>query len=471
VNLWQSSHKIEPELKQIGSKLKISHKMRDLEALVAKAMRLGGVQPEDKLLLAVSGGVDSVVLTEIVFNLGNTFAIAHCNFGLRGVDSDLDQALVERLGDKLFSRVFVKKFDKNEFQKGSGSSLQMHARDLRYQFFKDLTIQHGYQWIVTAHHLDDQLDTTLLNLSRGTGIKGLVGMSANENGIFRPFLSVTKAEILAYARANELIWREDHSNTQSKYARNKIRNKVVPLLRKLNPSLEKTYFLTHDRLEQAEKVVDIWLKSEEEKVRMPLFKNMLACFDLEKIKSTHAPGLLLQHVLKPFPFNYSEVKQMLDLERESGARFFSGALVAFVNRGNLEIYANEQEILSALTIPQLPFEINTPQFTFSGIIQSVPPKEEWQQHIWMDFDSLKFPLVLRPWQAGDVLLPFGLKGRKKVSDLLIDAKVSLAEKPNVMVLESDGEIAWVLGHRLDQRFALNKHTEKAVCWNYSLKSQ
>ncbi len=445
--------------------------MRDLEAVVAKAMRLGGVLPDDKLLLAVSGGVDSVVLTEIVFKVGNKFAIAHCNFGLRGIDSELDQELVKKLGERLFSRVFVKKFDKKDFRKKTGSSLQMSARDLRYQFFKDLTIQHGFQWIVTAHHLDDQLETTLLNLTRGTGIKGLVGMSANENGIFRPLLSVNKAEIFDYARANQLIWREDRSNAKSKYARNKIRNKVVPLLRTLNPSLEKTFFLTHDRLEQAEKVVDIWLKAEEDKVKVPLSKNMLACFDLEKIKSIHAPGLLLQYVLKPFPFNYSEVKQMLELERETGARFFSGNVVAFANRGNLEIYHSAQETLLSFKVPQLPFAINTPQFSFSGIIQHVPPKEEWKNHIWMDFDSFKFPLVLRPWQAGDVFLPFGLKGRKKVSDLLIDAKVSLAEKPHVLVLESDGEIAWVLGHRLDQRFALNKHTERAVCWKYLIKGQ
>jgi tRNA(Ile)-lysidine synthase len=445
--------------------------MRNLEAVVAKAIRLNGIQTDDKLLLAVSGGIDSVVLSEVIFNLGFTFGIAHCNYSLRGKDSDLDQAFVEKLSQRLNARIFVKKFVKDYVEQLGTGSVQMNARALRYQFFKDLTLEHGYQWIVTAHHLDDQLETTLLNLTRGTGIKGIVGMSAGENGIFRPLLSATRAEIEAYAEANNLAWREDKTNTSDKYARNKIRHKVIPVLRTLNPSLEKTFFLTHDRLAQAEKVVDIWLKSEAEKVIIPTTGGMLACIDLALVKTSHAPGLLLQYLLRNFPFQYPEIRQMLELERETGARFYSGYVVAFVNRGKLEIVEHHTTQTTEYQIEQLPVSISAAHFTLVGKQVPVPPETAWKSHIWMDADALQFPLKLRPWQPGDVFLPFGLKGRKKVSDLLVDAKVSLADKPKVMVLESDGEIAWVLGHRLDQRFALNRHSRQAVKWTFSPQVQ
>lgn len=445
--------------------------MRNLEAVVAKAIRLSGVQTDDKLLLAVSGGIDSVVLCEVMFNLGFTFGIAHCNYSLRGKDSDFDQDFVENLAKRLSAKIFVKKFAIGDVEKQGTGSVQMNARAMRYQFFKDLTLEHGYQWIVTAHHLDDQLETTLLNLTRGTGIKGIVGMSASENGFFRPLLSATRAEIEAYAEANNLTWREDKSNASNKYARNKIRNKVVPVLRTLNPSLEKTFFLTNDRLAQSEKVVDIWLKSEAEKVVLPATGGMLACIDLALVKTSHAPGLLLQHLLKNFPFQYPEIKQMLEIERETGARFYSGHVVAFVNRGKLEVFEHANAEAAEYMIEQVPVSISAAHFSLVGKPVPVPPEAEWKSHIWMDADALQFPLKLRPWQPGDVFLPFGLKGRKKVSDLLVDAKVSLADKPKVMVLESDGEIAWVLGHRLDQRFALNKHSRLAVKWTFSPQAQ
>jgi tRNA(Ile)-lysidine synthase len=398
-------------------------------------------------LVAVSGGVDSMVLAHLFLKSGISFKVAHCNFQLRGQASDEDEEFVGKWCTDNKITLFSKRFDLGE------GSVQLNARNARYQWFDELQKESLHDFIATAHHLNDSLETLLLNLVRGTGLKGLTGIETYTPTIIRPLAEQSKEEILEYAKAVQIAWREDHTNSESYYDRNFIRNKVLPLLLELNPSLVQTFQNTLERLKLSQQFIeqkaDEWpLKEEAGSIAL----------DLSQLKQTDV--VLLNELLNRFGFNYVTVKSIWASRRITGSRFESAEWEAFIDRESLHIRKKgAHEVLEMKLDEPGVHENDTLKVAIEKMV-NVPADLYTADPFtaYFDFDQLDFPLKLRKWQLGDRIKPLGMTGYKKVSDLLIDEKVSMVAKEKVLVLESGGEIAWVVNHRVSEVFKIKKRT-------------
>ena len=411
----------------------------------------------DKVLLAVSGGVDSVVLVRLFKEAGFNFAIAHCNFQLRGSESDGDEAFVRELARSSNVSCFVRSFDTKNYAVMHGVSTQMAARDLRYAWFADLIAEHGIKYIATAHHLDDSLETVLFNLAKGTGISGVRGILPKQNNLIRPLLFASKEGILSYAGNNDLQWREDSSNESTKYSRNLIRHEVVPVLKKINPSLISTFMQTRQRLEDAEKV----LMEKVDQVRSEGLSFQGEDVYVPKEAIAGQPAAVVEELLKPYGFNWQQVREVLSgLEGLAGKVFLSGSHQLNIDRSHLiisplkgevgEEYIESHEEHAGNEVIKLRC------YQSDDINHLLRKKNEAS----VDFDRLNFPLKLRKWKEGDVFCPLGMRGKKKVSDFMIDEKIPLNLKERVCVIESAGEVVWVVGHRVDDRFKVRPDTKR-----------
>lgn len=418
-------------------------------------------RPTDKILVAVSGGVDSVVLCDLFHAAGLNFGIAHCNFSLRGAESDADEAFVETLADRYDASFHSTTFDTKPFSKKHKLSVQAAARRLRYEWFEALRGQYGYDLIATAHHRDDSVETVMINLVRGTGISGLHGILPKQGKIVRPLLFATKAEISAYAKKQKLEFRGDSSNASDDYLRNKIRHHLIPLLKELNPSIESTLEAEAARLHDVETVY----KKAVAKARKRLLaeeKNVTS-ISIHKLKKLAPLQTYLYEFLKPFHFNGDAVKGIIAaLDAESGRQFFSethrlvkdrdALLIEPLTKTEKEISISKKDVSVALGESTFQWQIAEKKADFK--IPSSKLKAA------LDADKIGFPLILRKWRKGDTFQPIGMKGKKKLSDFFIDEKVSLIEKEQVWLLVSGGQIVWVMGHRPDERFKITASTKK-----------
>lgn len=415
------------------------------------------ISSEDKVLLAVSGGVDSMVLLHLFAQSGLSCGVAHCNFCLRGAASDEDEALVRRVAEALDIPVFVKSFDTRVYASEQRISVQMAARDLRYSWFLELAGQEGYHKVATAHHLDDSFETVMLNLVRGTSISGLRGIKVQNGKVIRPLLDFTRRDVVAWANAHQVEWREDASNQDSHYKRNFIRQRVTPLLEELNPDLLNTF---RDTVNRNAEVEQYFLK----KVRSAKDSAMREEAGVTYLDKTSVTGpYLLVHLLRPFGFNYTQCREMIAASAEHpGREFLSQSHRLTVDRHSLVIDSlTENESFE----PVITGRENAPvrigdQFYEVRFGIGQPPRELFsEKNALLDKEKLTFPLTVRAWQQGDYFQPLGMRGKKKLSDFMIDRKIPVNLKRHVRVLESAGEIVWVVGLRIDDRFKVTPETK------------
>ena len=422
-------------------------------------------QPKDKLLLAVSGGVDSVVLCELCKQSGYNFVMAHCNFKLRGEESDRDEQFVRELSEKYGVELFIKIFETEKYAEENKLSIQVAARKLRYEWFNSLIIQNRLNWIITAHHANDNIETLLMNFFKRTGISGLRGILPKHGKIIRPLLFSKKEELLAFAKENNLIYVEDSSNLSDKYARNYFRNQLIPAIQKVIPQAEENLLNSIERFKDIETLY-----------KQSLFihkKNLLEQKSNEihipvlKLLKSHPLPTITYEIIKDFGFTSNQTDEVIKLlDRESGKYVQSNSHRIIRNRKWLiispadrviseNILIEEKDELVKYVIGSLKFENLT---TDNSLPIAIGITTE-SSVAMLDADEIKFPLLLRKWKQGDYFYPLGMNKKKKLSRFFIDQKLSLTEKENVWVLEMDKKIIWVVGKRIDDRFKITPKTK------------
>jgi tRNA(Ile)-lysidine synthase len=416
-------------------------------------------EPNQKILLAVSGGIDSMVMLHLFEKSGFDYGIVHCNFQLRGDESDRDEEFVRK--QVLIHGVpsFFQRFDTEEYAQINGISIEMAARDLRYEYFEKIRIEHQYDFIATAHHSDDLIETFFLNLSRKTGIKGLTGIKDKSGKIIRPLLFASRDEIEKFASENYIEFREDSTNSEVFYQRNFLRHRILPLFSELNPSYKKNILASIENLKDAEAVYSGYFEAEIQKVVENATDSHI--IDIEKLRKSERPKLLLLEILTAYNFNPSVTEEVFQsLEGEPGKQFYSKTHRLVKDREKLfvsEITEKENRIfyIEAGDIELFaPFGIN---------IEKLPGKDfkirKEKNMACLDFEKLEFPLLIRKWQQGDYFQPLGMTGFKKVSDFLIDEKIPVHEKENTWLLCSGNKIVWIVGQRIDNRFKVRPETK------------
>lgn len=415
----------------------------------------------DRILLAVSGGIDSVVMVNLFSEARIQFAVAHCNFMLRGEESAEDEVFVKNLADQFNVPFFVKSFDTETYAKDNQLSIQMAARELRYDWFDHLLEEKGYDFIATAHHRDDVLESLLLNLTKGTGISGLQGIRSKLGRVVRPVLFASRKDIADYAADKKLQWREDSSNQSNQYQRNLIRNEVIPQMKLINPNLENTLVHTLDRLQAAEEIFDTNIKKIKEEA---LFRSGIDVWlHVRKMQAEGLNSAILFEILKEWGFSYVQAREIMDgiLSNATGKKYLSGGYRLNLDRDYLLISpirdANIRERLIWRDTEDYQNDFFKTVFRIYSTHNFKIPADRNQA--CLDLERLEFPLKVRRWQPGDRFFPLGMKHPKKVSDFLIDEKVPLNIKDRVCVLTSGEEIAWLIGYRIDERFKVTEDTQ------------
>ncbi len=424
----------------------------------------------DKILLATSGGVDSSILCHLFSQSGYKFGIAHCNFQLRGKDSKEDQHFVKELSTTYEVGFFTKNFDTDSFSTEKQISIQMAARELRYNWLEKIRKENNYQFIATAHHLNDSLETALLNITKGTGIAGLRGILTKKGKVIRPLLFASRSEIESYAKRNKVAYRVDESNKEIKYLRNKIRHQVIPILKEINPSIERTYWKTSHKLLDTEKIY--FDAIEQYKKKLLIQNGGEIQISIRKLLSTISPKQILYEILLDFEFNQEQVPQIWEcLDSQPGKVFFSSTHQLLKDRNHLIIAKREAINISTFLVEELRKKVNTGDFQLSiQVIKSANRvKVSSKPNIaFLDMDKLVFPLTLRYWKPGDYVYPLGTTKKKKIKRFLTDLKLSLFEKEKTMVLLSGEKVVWVVGYKIDNRFKITTSTK--TVYKMSLKS-
>jgi tRNA(Ile)-lysidine synthase len=413
----------------------------------------------DKLLLGVSGGIDSVVLAQLVDQLGNEFAIAHCNFNLRGTESDEDEKFVASLSDILRVPFFSASFHTNEIASEKGISIEMAARELRYEWFEQIRQQHGYDYILVAHHQDDVLETFILNLTRSTGIRGLSGIKPKAGRVVRPMLFATRSDIETYASTYEISSRLDSSNDDQCIKRNKVRHTIIPLLEEINPAFRRNLHKTIALLNDTEQ---IYLQQiEKTKAEVMVQSGDWFSISIAGIKNLQPIETYLFELLRPFSFKGEMMADMVKaLDKEPGTQFFSATHRLVVDRETLIVTSLETETNELVYINSNVTHIESPlpmHLSVEPYIQGYNILKN-KNIAQLDYHKVVFPLLLRRWKKGEYFKPLGLNGFKKLSDFFVDEKMSIPEKESTWILSSEGKVAWVVGRRIDDRFKITPET-------------
>lgn len=422
------------------------------------------IRPGDKILLTVSGGVDSMVMTDLFLRAGYRFSIAHCNFNLRGVEADADEALVKNFAKARDIPFYIRRFETQQFARESGISIQMAARQLRNQWFESLMELNDFDVYAVAHHLNDSLETFLFNLTKGTGIAGLHGIQLKNGHIIRPLLFATRTMIRKYAKERSLDWREDRSNASVKYHRNRIRHQVIPALKKINPNLEQTFASTLKRIGAVEDIFQSYIRNFRKQAVAQKRKELW--IEIEKINNAPGAVAVLYELIRSYQFNYEQADLIIrGLPGRPGRLYYSSTHVLNIDRSHLIIspVKNRQET-EGLAIDKEVREIvfGTVRLSFEVISLDDVSFETDKKIAMLDYDALHFPLLIRKWRYGDFFVPLGMRGKKKLSDFMIDEKIPVNLKTDVLVLLSEGQVAWVVNHRIDERFKVNTKTKRIL---------
>lgn len=408
---------------------------------------------DDRLLLAVSGGLDSMVLLDLCRQLHNAIAVVHCNFCLRGKESDADEKLVSKVAKQHELKLHSKQFSTQEYAKAKGISIEMAARDLRYAYFQELCEKHAYTKILTAHHANDNAETLLLNLTKGTGIKGLTGIPRRRGNIVRPLLAFTREQLQEYATKQALAYREDATNKATIFQRNKIRHQVLPLLQEINPAVVRTLQANSEKFQEVRSIYEDYISNR----LQSLVKNQQVKIVL--LAQEKHPQSLLYEWLTPYGFSATVVADVLQTLTETEEKiFFAEKHRLIKSRGKLELAKHREEIAQTyeVTTQGIQTPITLALEDFNGKM------EKAANTAYFDAEKLQFPLQLRHWKEGDRFVPLGLKGSKKVSELFKDHKLTTLEKENIWLLCSGNTIIWVVGLRTDDRYKITPKTTKAI---------
>jgi tRNA(Ile)-lysidine synthase len=414
---------------------------------------------QKRLLLAVSGGLDSMVLLHLFRELQYDIAIAHCNFQLRGVESFGDQKFIQDYAEANGIPIFLTQFDTSAFANDYKLSTQVAARELRYNWFYELLETENFDFVLTAHHADDNLETFLINLSRGTGLEGLTGIPEQNDKIIRPLLFSSRFEIENYAKENNIQWREDSSNASDKYVRNKIRHHLIPVLKELNPNFMSSFLKTESYLQESMAMVEDAAIMVYQQVASEVGDQIH--FNLKQLLKLPNYNSYLYQWLKEYGFTaWNDIYDLV--ESQSGKQVFTTDFRLLKDRDYLILApVNHSIIQEEFLINENQKEVKIPlNITFSKVADiSVATNRT----IFVDNDKLVFPLVLRKWKTGDVFMPFGMDGKsKKVSKVFKDEKLSLIEKENTWLLCSNDQIIWVIGMRSDNRFRITNTTKNIL---------
>ena len=423
-------------------------------------------EPGSDILIAVSGGIDSMVLAHLIKDCGYSAGIAHCNFNLRGRESDDDELFVRDYAKKNGALFHSIRFNTEKYAAEKRISIQMAARDLRYEWFEKIRQEFNYQYIAVAHNLNDNAETTLINLTRGTGLAGLTGMQPITGKIFRPLLFASRREIVQYAEENNISFREDSSNASTKYVRNSIRHSVIPELEKINPSFLYSLSDTARHLTDYESIVNILteefirraIKNEGEVVRVKI----------NEFKTVNYNSVLLLNIFGEYGLTPAMVGELIKL--------FGGNTGAIMKTGTHRFIKNRNELIITF-LPDNSVSLRTfkniTQLKKSGIFSvNISPYSKENKFskekntAYFDADVLRFPVTLRSWKQGDSFTPFGMDGTKKISDFFTDLKYSIADKEKALVLESNGLIVWIAGERIDNRFRVSDKTKRVLILNF-----
>lgn len=414
---------------------------------------------ENKLLLAVSGGIDSIVMLNLLHRLGYNIEVAHMNFNLRAEESAGDENFVRNICEQLNVDFHVKRVDTLKVQADDKISIQMAARKLRYDWFQELRNEFKFDYLLTAHHADDSIETVLINILRGTGLSGLKGIVHNDLAI-RPMLCFGRDEIHDYARTNHIHWREDSSNAKEDYLRNKLRLNIMPQLDKIAHQWRVNVLKLSDDILISEKILD---KHYNEDVSI-IFSNNI--YDLNQIKNREDGFWLFRKSLLTFNFSHGLIDDiLLNIDTQAGA-IFSSTTHRLLKDRNVFILEELHNLASSVEIIidlDLSIKNNSKHELELQLLDIKDRPVKFQKNeINLDYEKLQFPLLIRHWQAGDWFIPLGMKGKKKLSDFFIDEKFSIQQKENTFVLVSGNEIAAILNNRIDERFKLSESTTKIL---------
>ena len=415
-----------------------------------------------KLIVAVSGGIDSMVLLELCQQLDWSIAVAHCNFSLRGLESDEDEIFVRDYCQERKIPFYLNRFNTAEFAEQIGMSIQMTARQLRYDWFETLRVREGYDYILTAHQADDVAETFLINLTRGTGWDGLTGIPQQNGVVVRPLLPFSRKEIENYAAEYLISWREDSSNAENYYQRNALRHEVLPVLKDMNPLFLANFQKTLLYLQETKNLAD-WAVAQFLENALRQHGNEFH-MDLYQLNAMPAPRAILYYWLKNYGFTAWDDIYHLP-EAESGKQIFAPDFVLLKNRTHLILYARREVRHEVFTIEKTNLSVNFPiklEFCSTSDISS-----DDANTIFVDADLLDYPLTLRTWQEGDQFHPFGMNGSKKLSKYFKDEKYSLTAKERQWLLCSGNKIVWVIGKRADDRFKITNNTKTKLKITFS----
>lgn len=428
------------------------------------------IKKHDRVLLAVSGGLDSMTMLSLFQKSSIACGIAHCNFQLRGEDAGKDQQFVEGVATELGIPFFTTSFDTKKYAARNRMSIQMAARELRYAWLEQVRLQEHYDYIATAHHLDDSIETLLINITRGTGISGLKGIPVKSGKVVRPLLFATRKEIACFASEHQLVFREDASNAEEKYQRNKIRHQVLPALHDINPSLHTTMKAFFSVMHKTEKIVRETIEKTKKTCVKQTGKEMRIL--TPALMQMPEREVFLHEFLKEFGFSPAVCKDISqNLERQPGKLFYSDSHTLLTERKELVVYPNEpansNESLGPINIFKETKEATFGDYLFclevADVIPGTPP--QWPDNEFttlLDYDKINFPMKIRHWKPGDKFSPLGMSGSKKLSDLFTDSKIPRMKKDHIPVLVSDNKIAWVTGIRSSENFKVTKKTKRIL---------
>ena len=406
------------------------------------------------LLLAVSGGLDSMVLADLCIKSGLDIALAHCNFKLRNEESDEDEDFIKAFAQTNNLEVFITHFETETVATTQKQSIQMAARQLRYEWFETLKNQKGFEYILTAHHADDNLETMLINLSRGTGLDGLTGIPELNGSIVRPLLEFDREDIHDFATYHKLSWREDSSNNSTKYVRNNLRHTIIPLLKEMNPSFIESFQNTQNHLKDTQSILEDYMLEVEDKVVESIDENQMI-YNVDRILSLNNPKGYLYQFLKGYNFtDWTQITALL--EAQSGKQIRSSTHRLIKNRSQLILTPLDKKSKISISIDASDTFVLLPSQSFDLKLElSESLGSTSNTVVYLDLELLQFPLRLGSWNEGDYFYPRGMKGKKKLSKYFKDEKLSLIEKENTVVLYSNNAVVWIVGMRADQRFIAN----------------
>lgn len=418
---------------------------------------------DSRVLLAVSGGIDSMVMSHLFLKLGTNIGIAHCNFSLRDGESDKDEELVKDFSDNNRMPFYRIRFRTKEYSMSRGISVQMAARELRYAWFEKIREENNYDFIAVAHNRNDNIETMLINLIRGTGITGLSGMKPASNRVIRPILFASRPRIEEYCSENRIMFREDKSNADTRYTRNKIRHLLLPVLKEINPSIEDTLSETAGRLAGIDEIATDFINGLRSKLSIETGGTII--FDIEKLAELKAGKALIFELFSPYGITGTTSGDLINiLAGSTGKQIFTKTHRMVISRNELLVSPIETQKKDS-------YVINTPEdlLMVPGIdsamiidIESGFKIPDSKNIASVDLDKVRFPMLIRTWESGDAFVPLGMKKKKKLSDYFIDRKYSLFDKEKALILESEGDIVWLIGERIADRFKVSGMTTRIL---------